>query len=144
MTESFSSRWSPRLLSVLRIMAAFVFMAHGTQKLWGFPGAGHHPPFNLFTLFGTAGILETFGGSLLLLGLFTRPVAFILSGEMAVAYFKMHAESRLLADSQPRRIARAVLLPLAVPLRHRRRPVERGRMAEVAAHRQRLRRIVRM
>ncbi|HVA58495.1 MAG: DoxX family protein [Gemmatimonadaceae bacterium] len=93
MSQSFSARWSPRLLSLLRIMAAFVFMAHGTQKLFGLPGAGQHPPFHLFTLWGTAGILETFGGLLLLVGLFTRPVAFVLSGEMAVAYFKMHAKA---------------------------------------------------
>jgi len=93
MPETFSSRSSPRLLSVLRIMAAFVFTAHGTQKLFGFPGAGQAPPFHLISWFGIAGVLETFGGSLLFLGLFTRPVAFILSGEMAVAYFKMHAKA---------------------------------------------------
>lgn len=74
-------------------MAAFTFMQHGTQKLWGLPGAGQHAPFHLFTLFGTAGILETFGGLLLLVGLFTRPVAFLLSGEMAVVYFLMHAKA---------------------------------------------------
>ena len=93
MSETFSTRWSPRLLSVLRIVAAFDFIAHGTQKLFGLPGAGQHPPFQLLTLFGTAGILETFGGLLLLFGLFTRPVAFLLSGEMAVAYFRMHAKA---------------------------------------------------
>ena len=93
MPETFSSRWSPRLLSVLRIMAAFVFMAHGTQKLFGLPGAGQHAPFHLISWFGIAGVLETFGGSLLFLGAFTRPVAFLLSGEMAVAYFKMHAKA---------------------------------------------------
>ncbi len=76
MPETFTSRWSPRLLSVLRIMAAFVFIAHGTQKLFGLPGAGQAPPFHLVSWFGVAGVLETFGGSLLFLGLFTRPVAF--------------------------------------------------------------------
>ena len=83
------SRWSPQLLSILRIIAAFVFMAHGTQKLFGFPipfPMPHLPP-----LFLAGGIIEAFGGLLLLLGLSTRPVAFILSGEMAVAYFKFHA-----------------------------------------------------
>lgn len=74
-------------------MAAFVFMAHGTQKLFGLPGSGQHAPFDLFTLYGTAGILETFGGLLLFVGLFTRPVAFLLSGEMAVVYFLMHAKA---------------------------------------------------
>lgn len=91
MHESRPPVWAPRLLSVLRIVAAFLFMAHGTQKLFGLPGSGQPMVTHLFTLFGTAGILETFGGSLLLLGLFTRPVAFLLSGEMAVAYFKQHA-----------------------------------------------------
>lgn len=80
---------SPYLLSILRIIAAFVYMVHGTQKLFGFPAPfpmPHLPP-----LFLAAGIIETFGGFLLLFGLFTRPVALILSGEMAVAYFKFHA-----------------------------------------------------
>jgi putative oxidoreductase len=84
--------WTPRLLSLLRIVAAFLFMTHGTQKLFGFPSAGPPgatPP--LLSLFGLAGVLETFGGFLLLIGLFTRPVAFVLSGQMAVAYFLSHA-----------------------------------------------------
>lgn len=93
MSDSFTARWSPRLQSVLRIVAAFLFMAHGTQKLFGVPGSGQPPAFHLFTLFGIAGILETFGGTLLLLGLFTRPVAFLLSGEMACAYFIQHAKA---------------------------------------------------
>ena len=89
--SSFFATWSPRLLSVLRIVTAFLFMAHGAQKLFGFPAAmqGGAPP--LMSLFGVGGILEFFGGLLILLGLFTRPVAFILAGEMAVAYFMMHA-----------------------------------------------------
>jgi putative oxidoreductase len=83
------NRWSPYLLSILRIIAAFVYMVHGTQKLFGFPAPFPMP--NLPPLFLAGGIIETFGGLLLLPGLFTRPVAFILSGEMAVAYFKFHA-----------------------------------------------------
>jgi putative oxidoreductase len=87
----FYLRWSPRLLSVLRIVAALLFMQHGLQKLFGIPPSDHQmPPFQLFSMFGIAGVLEFFGGLLLLAGLFTRPVAFILSGEMAVAYFKAH------------------------------------------------------
>jgi putative oxidoreductase len=87
---SFYSTWAPRALSVLRIVAAFLFMQHGAQKLLGFPdGQQPGPPLN--SLAGIAGILELFGGLLLLLGLFTRPVAFILSGQMAVAYFMAHA-----------------------------------------------------
>lgn len=85
--------WAPRLLSILRIVAAFLFMQVGTAKLFGLPAPimpdGGTAP--LGTLPGIAGALETFGGLLLLLGLFTRPVAFILSGEMAVAYFIGHA-----------------------------------------------------
>ena len=85
--------WGPRLLSVLRIIAAFLFMQIGTAKLFAFPGAimpnGGTAP--LGSLAGIAGILETFGGLLLLVGLFTRPVAFLLAGEMAVAYFYAHA-----------------------------------------------------
>ena len=77
--------------SLLRIMSAFVFTLHGTQKLFGFPGATPLPSSRLLSLLGVAGILEVFGGALMALGLFTRPVAFILSGEMAVAYFRQHA-----------------------------------------------------
>ncbi len=83
--------WAPRLRSVLRIVAAFLFVAHGTQKLFGFPAAGPNAPVPLISLLGVAGTLETGGGTLLLLGLFTRPVAFLLAGEMAVAYFLRHA-----------------------------------------------------
>ncbi|MBN9243436.1 MAG: DoxX family protein [Mesorhizobium sp.] len=82
--------WAPRLLSVLRIMAALLFMAHGTMKLLGFPDTGKPGP-ELFSLMGLAGTLEIVGGILLVLGLFTRPVAFILAGEMAFAYFMAHA-----------------------------------------------------
>jgi putative oxidoreductase len=88
-----SSRWSawgPRLLSVLRIIAASMFIQAGTMKLFAFP-AGIPPnggPVPLLSEIGVAGILETFGGAMLLVGLFTRPVAFVLAGEMAVAYFQ--------------------------------------------------------
>jgi putative oxidoreductase len=78
-------------LSVLRIVTGFLFMAHGTQKLLGFPAEPgmQQPP--LMSLVGLAGVLELFGGALILIGLFTRPVAFVLSGFMAVAYFMAHA-----------------------------------------------------
>ena len=85
------AKWSPHLRSVLRIVAAFLFMAHGTQKLFGFPVAQPRPPVELLSLMGLAGVLEVFGGALLLVGLWTRPVAFVLSGEMAFAYFYAHA-----------------------------------------------------
>jgi putative oxidoreductase len=84
-------RWGPRLLSLLRIVAAFLFMAHGTQKLFAWPVDEPRDPAALISLMGLAGVLEVFGGLLLLLGLFTRPVAFVLAGEMAVAYFMAHA-----------------------------------------------------
>jgi putative oxidoreductase len=89
-------RWTESFLSVLRIVAALIFMQHGTQKLFDFPPAGApggapSVPFTLLSQQGVAGVLEFFGGMLLLVGLLTRPVAFLLAGEMAVAYFKVHA-----------------------------------------------------
>jgi putative oxidoreductase len=89
-TDDLQTIWVPRLLSILRIVAALTFMEHGTQKLLGFPPSDHPGP-ELFSLLGLSGVLELFGGALLLLGLFTRPVAFILSGMMAVAYWLVHA-----------------------------------------------------
>lgn len=88
--ESLYKRWLLKLLSILRILTAFLFMAHGTQKLFGVPGL-EKTPVELFSLMGLAGVLEFFGGMFVLIGLFTRPVAFILSGHMAVAYFMAHA-----------------------------------------------------
>jgi putative oxidoreductase len=85
--------WTPQLLSVLRIVAAFLFIQFGTGKLFAMPGplipGGGTVPVG--SLPGTAGIIESVGGVLLLLGLFTRPVAFLVSGEMAIAYFYGHA-----------------------------------------------------
>src|SRR6185436_19199752 len=85
--------WAPYLLSILRIMVAFLFIQVGTAKVLGLPapvmpGGGTAPAWSLAWV---AGMLETLGGPLLLVGLFTRPVAFILSGEMAFAYFIGHA-----------------------------------------------------
>ncbi|MDO5639630.1 MAG: DoxX family protein [Neisseria sp.] len=88
---NFLNRFQPMLLSVLRIAAAYMFMLHGSAKLFGMPHAEMFDGLQLFSLYGFAGILEFFGGLLLLLGLFTRPVAFLLSGQMAVAYFMAHA-----------------------------------------------------
>ena len=85
------SPWPSRMLSVLRIVSGAVFMTHGTMKLFNFPPMPPGmPPLELMSLIGVAGILEVFGGALIVLGLFTRPVAFVLSGEMAVAYFMSH------------------------------------------------------
>jgi putative oxidoreductase len=90
MKSSGLSRLTPYCLSLLRLAAAFVYVAHGTQKLFGVPGHPFHAPVFAMTMFGAAGIIETIGGILMLLGLFTRPVAFILSGQMAVAFFTQH------------------------------------------------------
>jgi putative oxidoreductase len=95
-TSNYTARWlsfTPYLLSVLRIVAAFMFILAGTMKLFAFP-VGVPPnggTVSLMSQVGFGAILETFGGGLLLLGLFTRPVAFLLAGEMAVAYFQFHA-----------------------------------------------------
>ena len=88
--DNLLARWTPILLSVLRIITGFLFMLHGTQKWLAFP-APRNNPVTLMSLSGAAGVLELVGGALILLGLFTRPVAFILSGEMAIAYFISHA-----------------------------------------------------
>jgi putative oxidoreductase len=79
--------WSPRMLSVLRIITGLLFLEHGTQKFFAFPGPGPA----LTPLLVVQGLLELVGGILIVIGLFTRPVAFILAGDMAVAYFMAHA-----------------------------------------------------
>ena len=87
-----STAWAPRLLSVLRIVSGLLFLEHGTQKLFSFPTRmGGGPAPDLLSLPGIAGSLELVGGTLIILGLFTRPTAFVLSGQMAFAYFLAHA-----------------------------------------------------
>jgi len=85
------SSFEPYLRSIFRVMAAFTFSLHGWQKFFGMFGAlgGFKPP--LTSMMGVAGVLETLGGALILVGLFTRPVAFLLAGEMAIGYFMVHA-----------------------------------------------------
>ena len=90
-SDTFHTTWTPRILSVMRIVVGFLIIAHGAQKLFGFLAPPGMPGPALLTQIGIGGLLEFFGGGLLLIGLFTRPVAFILSGMMAVAYFQMHA-----------------------------------------------------
>ena len=90
--NSFFSTWAPRVLSILRIVAGFLILQHGLQKVFGFPaGPQPQPTPPLLSMMGFVGILELVGGILLIIGLFTRPAAFILSGLLAVAYFMAHA-----------------------------------------------------
>jgi putative oxidoreductase len=83
--------WAPRLLSVFRIVTGILFLAHGLVKLFGFPEGAAPGQVPLVSLFGLAAVLELVGGAAIVLGLFTRPVAFVLAGQMAVAYFMAHA-----------------------------------------------------
>lgn len=89
---TFLAPWEPHLRSLLRIVAGFAFSLHGYQKFFGWLGGldGQGNKAELASMMGAAGILETFGGALIILGLFTRPVAFVLSGQMAVAWFMVH------------------------------------------------------
>lgn len=93
--DSFYIAWTPRLLSVLRIITGFLFIAHGTQKLFNSP-VSERGAAQLMSFDGLTGVLEFVGGLLILLGLFTRPTAFVLSGMMAVAYFMAHASGGFL------------------------------------------------
>jgi putative oxidoreductase len=90
-TGNLRAVWAPRVLSIFRIMFALLFFAHGLVKLSGFPAGAQPGQVALLSLFGIAGLVEFVGGALLIVGLFTRPVAILLCGEMAVAYFFTHA-----------------------------------------------------
>ena len=85
--------WAGYARSLLRIIAGCLFFLHGLQKLFGLFGGlgGHGAPAPMWSALWSAGAIETAGGALIILGLFTRPVAFLLCGEMAVAYFRSHA-----------------------------------------------------
>ncbi len=85
-----STIWAPRVLSILRIVVGLVLLQYGLAKLFGWPAVKMFEDLPWFSLFGIAGMFELVGGTLLILGLLTRPVAFILSGEMAAAYFIEH------------------------------------------------------
>ena len=89
------TRYEPQLRSLVRIMVGFTFSLHGWQKFFGMFGGIGGARAPLDSMLGAAGVLETFGGALIMLGLFTRPVAFILSGEMCVGYFRTHAPQGL-------------------------------------------------
>jgi putative oxidoreductase len=89
--ESTLNAWTPRVLSILRIMTGLLFLQYGLAKLLKWPPVPMFEKVELFSLIGAAGAFELIGGILIILGLFTRPVAFILCGEMAFAYFMGHA-----------------------------------------------------
>lgn len=94
--EPSPSPWTSRMLSIFRIVAGVIFMTAGTMKMFGYPASPVPiPPFDPMTQLGIAAILEVFGGGLIVLGLLTRPAAFVLAGEMAVAYLQYHAPSSL-------------------------------------------------
>jgi putative oxidoreductase len=82
--------WSPRALAILRIVTGYLLIPHGTAKLFGAPHQSMFDGLQLMSLMGLAGVIEVFLGALFLIGLFTRPVAFLLCGFMAVAYFMAH------------------------------------------------------
>ena len=85
--------WIPHALAALRIVAGYLFLLHGAAKLFGFPHVAMFDHLPVFSLLGVAGMLEVAAGALLIVGLFTRFVAFVVSGEMAFAYFLVHARS---------------------------------------------------
>lgn len=96
MTAYLETVWAPRVLSIVRVVSALIFMAHGTQKLLNFPPRANNAAApDILSMYGIAGSLEIVGGALLLVGLFTRPVAFVLSGLMACAYWIGHAPRSL-------------------------------------------------
>lgn len=96
MADRLQTELAPRVLSIVRIVAALIFMAHGTAKIFGFPaGESPSPPPEFLSQMWIGGWLEIVGGILLVLGLFTRPTAFVLSGMMAVAYWQFHAPQNL-------------------------------------------------
>jgi putative oxidoreductase len=90
-SPAFLAEWTPRALAVQRIVTAYLFLLHGSAKLFGMPHGAMFDNLQLFSLIGVAGIIEVVGGLLVLIGLFTRPAAFVMSGEMAAAYFMGHA-----------------------------------------------------
>lgn len=91
--EAGLAAWAPRVLSILRIMAGLMFLAHGTQKLFGFPAAPPNGYPGVMSLLWVGGVIELVAGILIAIGLFTRPAAFLASGMCAAAYFMFHGSS---------------------------------------------------
>ena len=126
MTEALAA-WTPRALSVLRIVTGLLIIQHGMGKLIGFPAVAAYANVQPFSLVGAAGFIELIGGALLILGLCTRPVAFILAGEMAFAYFIGHFPKGFHPADQWRHAGGTVLLHLPLSVDRGRRSVERRR-----------------
>ena len=118
--------WTPYALAALRIVAGYLFLMHGTAKLFGFPHVAMFDRLPVLSMLGVAGMLEVAGGALLIVGLFTRFVGFVLSGEMAFAYFLVHAPSGhvLLPILNDGEAAVLYCFHLPAPRRRRRRRVE--------------------
>jgi putative oxidoreductase len=89
--RTFSATWTPRAQALLRLVTSYLFLQHATAKFFGFPHVAYFDNLQLFSLIGAAGAIELIGGALVLIGLWTRAAAFVLSGEMAFAYFLGHA-----------------------------------------------------
>ena len=95
--EPSSSAWTSRMQAILRIIAGLMFICAGTMKIFNYPPMPPgQPPVELMSQVGIGGLMEVIGGALFVLGLFTRPVSFLLAGEMAVAYFQFHAPAAFL------------------------------------------------
>ena len=122
--DALAAAWAPRLLSILRIMAGLLLMQHGTAKHLKFPFVQSMAKLATTSLPGIAGILELVGGVLLVIGLFTRTTAFILSGLTAVAYFIAHAPRGFYPDPEWRRTGGPLLLRFPLYRGGRSRPVE--------------------
>src|SRR3954471_19926003 len=117
-----AARYAPYVLSIVRIVAALLFFEHGTSRLFGWPSPLPTPA--LLSMYWFAGAIELVGGALLALGLFTRPVALIMSGENGIRLFHQPRAGRLFPDSQPRRRRHSLLLHLSLHRVRRRRPLE--------------------
>jgi uncharacterized membrane protein YphA (DoxX/SURF4 family) len=124
--------WTPRALSVLRIVTGLLFLEHGTGKLLGFPPTDHAAP-TLFSLIGVQGVLELVGGFLILIGLFTRPVAFVLVWRYGGCLLHGSRAEELLPNDQRRSARHNVLLCLPLLGICRWWRVERGRTAGTLA-----------
>ena len=106
--------WTPRMLSVFRIVVALLYLQHPLAKFFAFPHVAAFDNLQPFSLIWVAGVIELVGSLLLLVGLFTRPAAFILSGEMAVAYFKVHAPRGFFPWSLVARRKCSIVLPFSI------------------------------